>query len=125
MIEWIANILKLKEKKTLLCKSWWKCHLWLNINTLGKHHCKWGDRKDLEHSGIAEEIFFNLQKLMEMVYVTELNTLEKHCYKWGDKKFINVANKKCTKLLLTNMNVGDYKWEHDQMIIGNYKWAKT
>jgi hypothetical protein len=54
-----------------------------------------------------------LQKLMEMVYVTKFNTLEKHHYKWNDKKFINVTNKKCTKLLLTNMNVGDYKWGHD------------
>jgi hypothetical protein len=61
---------------------------------------------------------------MEMVYVTELNTLEKHYYEWGDKKFINVAKNKCIKLLLTNMNVGDYRWEHDQMIIGNLKWAQ-
>lgn len=46
---------------------------------------------------------------MEIVYVIELNTLEKHYYQRGDKKFINVTNKKCTKLLLTNMNVGDYR----------------
>jgi len=47
-----------------------------------------------------------------MVYVTKLNTFENHYYKRGDKKFINVTNKKWTKLLLTNMKVGDYRWEH-------------
>jgi hypothetical protein len=90
-----------------------------------KHHCKWSDRKDLERNEIEKEKKLIMQKLMEMTYVTELNTLEKHYYKWGDKNFINVANKKCRKLLLINMNVGDYRWKHDQMIISNYKWAKA
>jgi hypothetical protein len=104
------------KKKNLPCKSWCRCHLQLNINTLRKYHWKWGDKKDLENSEIEEEKRLNLQKLMQMVYVTKLNTLEKHYYKWGDKNFINVTNKKCTNLLLTNMNVGDYRWE-------NIKWS--